>query len=75
MLRTVSDIEIRKILAPIPIRELGNKIVITNEYVVLTLYVNSTINGQSKTAYFTTEIHLVDNLKTNLLINNDILIL
>ena len=45
MLRIILNTEIRKILAPVSIRGLGNKIVITNEYVTLTLYIDDMIDG------------------------------
>ena len=76
MLRIVLKIEIKKIIFSILIRELDNYIVIIDEYVVLILYINKIVkNSTFKTTYLIIEVYLIDNLKINILINNDIIIL
>ena len=75
VLRMVPGIEIRKMASPVPVRGLGNRIVMTDEYVVLTLYVDGIAkDGTPKTACLTTEVHLVDDLKANMLIGNDTMV-
>ena len=75
MLRAVPDVEIRKMASPIRVKGLGNRMVTTTEYVVLTLYVDVRAqNGNLKTACLTTEVHLVEDLKANMLIGNDTMV-
>ena len=75
VLRMVPGVEIRKIISSVPVRGLGNRIIMTNKYVVLTIFVDGLIDGITKTACFTAEVHLVEDLKANLLIGNDTMIL
>ena len=75
MLRIISEVEIKKIVLSVLVRGLKNRIVITNKYMILTLYIDEILNeGVSKTACFTTEVHLINDLKVNILINNNIMI-
>ena len=70
----VSNLEVKKLVTPIPVRGLGNQITTTDEYVDLVSYVDSKVDSKPGTAYFTTEVHLVDNLKANILFGNDTII-
>ena len=75
VLRMVPGIEIRKMASPVPVRGLGNRIVMTDEYVILTLYIDGIAkDGTPKTACLTTEVHLIDDLKANMLIGNDTMV-
>ena len=75
MLRIVSSIEIRKMILSVPVRGLGNRIIIINKYVVLTIFVNRLIDSIIKTVYFIIEVYLIKNLKANLLISNNTIVL
>ena len=75
MLRIVLRVEIKKIFLSVSVRGLENRIIITNEYIVLILYINEILSEDVlKTICFTTKVYLVNNLKTNMLINNNIII-
>ena len=74
VLRMVPGIEIRKMASPVPVKGLGNRIVMTDEYVVLTIFVDGLVDGVARTACFSTEVHLVEDLKANMLIGNDTLV-
>ena len=66
--------EVRKLASPVPVRGVGGKIVKANEYVVTQLYIDGiTTDGKPATACVTAEIHLVDDLKANMLIGVNVL--
>ena len=57
------------------IRELENRIVKTNKYIILIIYIDKVLNNNtSKIVYFIIKIYLIKNLKINILIKNNILI-
>ena len=62
---------IKKLATPVPVKGLGNQITTTDEYVDLVSYVDGEVDGKPGTACFTTEVHLVDDLKANILFGND----
>ena len=75
MLYIVSEVEIKKMILSILVRKLENRIIITDKYIILTLYIDEILNeGVSKTAYFTIEVYLINDLKANILIDNNIII-
>ena len=75
MLRIILEVEIKKIVLSILVRELENQIIITNKYIILTLYINRILNKDVlKTTCFTTKVYLINNLKINILINNNIIV-
>ena len=75
MLRIILEVEIKKIFLSILMRELKNRIVITNKYIILTLYINKILSEDvSKIIYFTIKVYLFNDLKTNILINNNTII-
>lgn len=65
------DLEIRKLLSPIPVRGVGNKIVQSDEYALVTIYVTGLLNGAARKASLTMEVHIVEDLKANMLIGTD----
>ena len=67
-------LEIKKITSPIPVRGVSNKIVQTDEYIIITIYIIGTISDVTRTAFLTMKVHLVNNLKVNILIGTDIMI-
>ena len=64
--------EIKKMFSFIPIRGVANRIIKTNKYAVIKLYVNKIVNKKPAKVSFFMEIHLINELKLNLLIRNDI---
>lgn len=69
----IPNLEIKKMASSIPVRGVGNKIVSTAEYASVTIYVNGVIDGsqEMRTACLTMEVHIVDDLKANILIGTD----
>ena len=57
------------------IRGLDNRIIIINKYIILIIFINRLVKGVTRTTYFIIEIYLVNNLKVNLFINNNIIVL
>ena len=72
--KQLPGLEIKKLASPIPVRGVGSKIVNSDEYAIVTIYVKGTIGGEAKTACLTMEVHIVDDLKANLLIGNDTMV-
>ena len=62
----------QKISVLILIRGMRNKIIRTDEYVIIQMFVIGTIKKKPIKILFFIEIHLVNELETNLLIKNDI---
>ena len=50
-----------------------NKVVSTNKYIMMIVYINDVINNIIKTVYFTMKMHLVNNLKVNILLETNII--
>ena len=75
--RTFFIISIRQLIASLSVRSIDNNIHSFNEYVVVDLFMNDhviiTEKKTSATNRFSIEIHIVDELKINLLIDNDVL--
>ena len=72
--KQVPGLEIKKMTSSIPVRGVGNKIVQTDEYAMITIYVTGIISGVTRTASLTMEVHLVDDLKANILIGTDTMV-
>ena len=64
---------IRKQASPIPVRGYGNKITNATEYIVMDLHFPGMLGDQAVLAKISTEVHLTENLKANMLIGNDVL--
>ena len=70
----IKNISIRTMTSSIIVNELETTKHFTNKYVIVSMYFSDkNQNDKSTTALITKEIHLVDNLKTNIFIENDIL--
>ena len=68
------DSEISKMSSPIRVRGLGNTMHTTDEFVTVTTYSEGELpDGSRAVAKMTMEAHLVDDLKANMLIGNDVL--
>lgn len=67
-------IEIMKMAAKVPIRGLGSKIHHSDEYAILSFYMEGVLpDGTRAFAEIKREIHIVDDLKAGMLIGSDIL--
>lgn len=71
--KALPSAEIRKMSTPMPVRGVGNKIIHTNEYVQIEMFVDGTIGGKPATGSFIVEAHIVEDLKANMLIGIDTL--
>ena len=69
--KTLPNALIKKMATPMPVRGVGNKIVRTDEYVQIEMFVPGTIDGKPATGSFVMEAHIVDDLKANMLIGID----
>ena len=73
LLKHVSDLEIKKMTFFISIRDVNNKIVNTDEYAMITIYIKEIVNGIKRSACLTIKVHVINNLKTNILIETNII--
>ena len=73
LLKNVPELKIKKMIFFISIRDVGNKIVNTNKYVIIIAYVNEIINNITKIICFTIKIHFVNDLKINILFETNIM--
>ena len=64
---------IKKILSPILVREVRNKIIRIDEYTTITIFVDSKVDRKLRTTSLTIEVYIVDNLKAKLLLSNNII--
>lgn len=69
--RVLPNAEIRKMSLLMPVRGVGNKVVKTDEYAIVKMYVRGSVAENPATAAITMEVHLVNDLKANLLVGND----
>ena len=70
----MSRLKIKKIIFFISMREVNNKIVQTNKYILITIYIIDIIFDVIRIAFFIIKVHLVNNLKINILIDINIII-
>lgn len=68
-----SDAPIREMASPITVRGLGVSRHATDKYAVVPIYLSGTKDGKPAKALIEREVHLVENLKANMIIGNDIL--
>ena len=73
LLKNVFKLKIKKMVFFISIRGVGNKVVNTNRYVMIIVYVNDVINDIIKTICFTMMIYLMNDLKINSLLETNII--
>jgi len=67
------NVEIKKILVLILVYSIRNKIIKINKYTLIRIYILGTINRITSKALIIIEVYIVNNLKVNLLINNNTL--
>ena len=68
------NLEIKTITTSLLIKDINNKIVNINEYIIITIYVRDTLNGQWRIVYLIMNIYIVNDLKTYIFIGINILI-
>ena len=70
-----SQTEVKRIPTKIPIRGIGSDLHYSDEYAVVTFYLEGTLSGSSDVTFarITREVHLVDDLKAGMLMGADIL--
>ena len=73
LLKHVSDLKIKKMTFFISIRDVNNKIVSIDKYAMITIYIKEIVDDMERSACLTMKIHVVNNLKTNILIETDIM--
>ena len=71
----ISNLKIKKITFIISIRGVNNKIININKYIIITIYIKGIINNIIKITYFIIKVHVMNNFKTNILINTNTIIL
>lgn len=68
------NLKIRKLTLLILIRNVRNKIIKTDEFYTIKIFINDTLNELSITTSLIIETHLITNLKVNIFININIII-
>ena len=69
--RVLPNIEIRKISLLILVRGVGNKVVKTNKYIIVKMYIRGSITENPIIVAIIIKIYLINNLKANLLVGNN----
>ena len=72
-LKNVFKLKIRKMTSFISIRDVKNKVVNTNKYIIIIVYINDVINDIIKTIYFTMKMHFINDLKINIFFETNII--
>ena len=71
-----SNAEVRQLVTSLSIRDIKNTIYSSNKYIVIDVFINNYIKKNNKRISaidkFLIEIHIVDDLKTNLLLSNNV---
>ena len=74
LLALLPQVEIRRMASPLRVKGLGSAMHDTDEYVLVPIYIPATKDdGTEVLCRIMREIHLVDNLKANMLIGNDVI--
>ena len=73
LLKHVSDLEIKKMTSFISIRDVSNKIVSTDKYAMITIYIKEIVDDIERSACLTMKIYIMNDLKTNILIETNII--
>ena len=70
-----SDIKVKHLVKAISLREIEAAKYLSDEWVILNLYIQGYINKLSAIAHLTKEVHLVNNLKVKMLMSTNILVI
>ena len=74
-LKNVFKLKIKKMIFLISIRDVKNKVVNKNKYIIIIVYINNIINDITKTIYFTMKIQFINDFKINILLETNIITL
>ena len=74
LLKRISDLQIQKLISFMSVREVNNKIIRTNEYALIKIFIDETVAIKAVTAVIIMKVHLVSDLKANILIDTDIIV-
>ena len=58
-------------MSSIPVRGVGNKIIYSDKYAIIIIYVISLVGGITRTTYLIIEVYIINNLKANILIRTN----
>ena len=73
LLKYVFKLKIKKMIILLLIKEVDNKIIHINEYIIISIYIRNTFNNLIKTIYFIIKIYIINNFKINILIDINII--
>ena len=73
LLKHVSNLKIKKIAFFISIRDVNNKIINIDEYIMITIYIKEIVNDMKRSTCLTIKIYIINDLKTNILIKTNII--
>ena len=73
LLKHFSNLKIKKITFFISIRDVNNKIVNIDKYTIITIYIKEIVNDIKRSACLTIKVHVINNLKTNILFKTNII--
>ena len=65
----ILNLEVKSLSILILVREVSNKIISISEYIIVTIYIKSLINKILRITYLIIKVYIINNLKTNILIN------
>ena len=74
LLSAFPDVLIKQMLAPISVRGIGDLMHQTSEFANIVISINGRIGDKQVTARLTIEVHIVDSLRANLLVGNDVMV-
>ena len=74
LFRLQPDQKPSKLASPISVRGLGNTMHKTSEYAKLTISIDGKLGSKLATAQISLEAHVVDDLRANMLIGNDVIV-
>ena len=74
LLQLLPDVELRKLASPIPVRGLGDAVHQTHEYANISFVLRGELDGRPAEAELSGEVHIVDKLRANMLIGNDMIV-
>lgn len=72
--RLLPELNPSKLSSPISVRGLGDAMHKTSEYVNISVAIDGKLRGKAVTAQLTLEAHIVDNLRANMLLGNDVIV-
>jgi len=72
--RLLPDLKLSRLSSPISVRGLGDAMHQSSEYARISITIDGTLDEKLATSILTMEVHIVDNLRANLLIGNDVIV-